>query len=188
VALSPVDRELLDRCLTAKPRAWEDFVDRFLGLVIHVINHSAQSRGMRLTPQDVEDLAADVFLSIVVNDFAVLRRFRGESSLATYLTVISRRVVVRELLKRKPGTELNDGDQPHATGSAEQRVMDRDEVDRLLEGLEGSEAEIVRLYHLEGKTYQEISTALGIPENSIGPTLSRARAKMRAGVDSATRA
>jgi RNA polymerase sigma-70 factor (ECF subfamily) len=66
--------------------------------------------------------------------------------------------------------------------------MDRDEVDRLLEGLEGSEAEIVRLYHLEGKTYQEISTALGIPENSIGPTLSRARAKMRAGVDSATRA
>lgn len=188
MALSPVDRELLDRCLTAKPRAWEDFVDRFLGLVIHVINHSAESRGMRLTPQDVEDLAADVFLSIVVNDFAVLRRFRGESSLATYLTVISRRVVVRELLKRKPGTELNDGDQPRAPGSAEQRVMDRDEVDRLLEGLEGSEAEIVRLYHLEGKTYQEISAALGIPENSIGPTLSRARAKMRAGVDSATRA
>lgn len=189
MALSPVDRELLDRCLTAKPRAWEDFVDRFLGLVIHVINHSAQSRGIRLSPQDVEDLAADVFLSIVVNDFAVLRRFRGESSLATYLTVISRRVVVRELLKRRPGAELTDADQHHAaTASAEQRIMDRDEVDRLLEGLEGSQAEIVRLYHLEGKSYQEISAALGMPENSIGPTLSRARAKLRAGVDSATQA
>src|SRR5688572_18295197 len=60
VALSPVDRELLDRCLAAKPRAWEDFVDRFLGLVIHVINHSAQSRGLKLATHDIEDLAADV--------------------------------------------------------------------------------------------------------------------------------
>jgi RNA polymerase sigma-70 factor (ECF subfamily) len=177
VALSPVDRELLDRCLAAKPRAWEDFVDRFLGLVIHVINHSAQSRGINLTPQDVEDLSADVFLAIVVNDFAVLRRFKGESSLATYLTVIARRVVVRDLLKHKPGEELHD--EAATTSAAEQRVIDRDEVDRLLEGLDGQDAEVVRLYHLDGKTYQQISAALGIPENSIGPMLSRARTKLR---------
>jgi RNA polymerase sigma-70 factor, ECF subfamily len=188
VALSTVDRELLDRCLTAKPRAWEDFVDRFLGLVMHVIHHSAQSRGLKLTPQDVEDLAADVFLAIVINDFAVLRRFRGESSLATYLTVVARRVVVRELLKRKPGNELHEGDAPTEASYAgvEQRMMDRDEVERLLEGLEGSEAEIVRLYHLEGKSYAEISTTMAIPENSIGPVLSRARAKLRANANSAT--
>jgi RNA polymerase sigma-70 factor (ECF subfamily) len=41
------------------------------------------------------------------------------------------------------------------------------------------EAEVVRLYHLEGKSYHEISAHVGIPENSIGPTLSRARARMR---------
>jgi RNA polymerase sigma-70 factor (ECF subfamily) len=186
VALSSVDRELLDRCLTGKPRAWEDFVDRFLGLVIHVINHSAQSRGQKLTSQDIEDLAADVFLAIVVNDFAVLRRFRRESSLATYLTVVARRVVVRELLKRKPGTELHDGEQTEsAYPSAEQRVMDRDEIERLLDGLEGTEAEVVRLYHLEGKSYAEISQLTHVPENSVGPTLSRARAKIRANANSA---
>ena len=61
----------------------------------------------------------------------------------------------------------------------EGRVSDRDEVERLLEELEGAEAEIVRLYHLEGKSYQEISTAVGIAENSVGPTLSRARHKLR---------
>ena len=187
MALSPVDRDLLDRCLTAKPRAWEDFVDRFLGLVIHVINHSAQSRAIRLTPQDIEDLTADVFLAIVVNDFAVLKRFRGESSLATYLTVVSRRIVVRELLKRKPGEELPDETGDGAYALAEQRIIDRDEVDRLLDGLSGAEAEIVRLYHLDGRSYQEISSALGVPENSVGPALSRARAKLRASVDSAAR-
>jgi RNA polymerase sigma-70 factor (ECF subfamily) len=48
-----------------------------------------------------------------------------------------------------------------------------------MDNLTGPEAEVVRLYHLEGKSYREISSAIGIPENSIGPTLSRARAKLR---------
>jgi RNA polymerase sigma-70 factor (ECF subfamily) len=37
----------------------------------------------------------------------------------------------------------------------------------------------VRMYHLEGKTYQEISMQVGMAENSIGPILSRARDKLR---------
>ena len=61
----------------------------------------------------------------------------------------------------------------------EQRVMDREEVERLLEGLADGESQIVRMYHLEGKSYSEISQAVGVSENSIGPILSRARTKMR---------
>ena len=70
----------------------------------------------------------------------------------------------------------------------EQRMGDREEVGRLLGQLHGSEATVVRMYHLEGKTYQEISRSVGMPENSVGPMLSRARAKLRrrAGVDGAT--
>jgi RNA polymerase sigma-70 factor (ECF subfamily) len=49
----------------------------------------------------------------------------------------------------------------------------------MLQGLSATEAGIVRLYHLEGCTYREISAKLGIPENSIGPTLARAREKLR---------
>lgn len=197
MALSEIDRNLLERCLARKPRAWEDFVDRFMGLVIHVINHSAQSRSLRLNPQDREDLCAEVFLAIVRDDFAVLRHFRGQSSLATYLTVVARRVVVREMLRRQTQnhvpastTVLASASQPdgHDDGrDIEQRASDREEIERLLGQLDGHEATIVRMYHLEGKTYQEISTAVGMAENSIGPTLSRARQKMRrANHDSAT--
>ena len=78
MALSDIDRNLLDRCLNSKPRAWEDFVDRFMGLVVHVINHTAQCRSLRLSAADREDLAAEVFLAIVDNDMAVLRHFRGQ--------------------------------------------------------------------------------------------------------------
>lgn len=185
MVLSEIDRNLLQQCLARKPRSWEDFADRFLGLVVHVINHTAQSRSIRLTAEDREDLAAEVFLAILADDFAVLRHFRGESSLATYLTVIARRVVVRELLRAKSPASLGDaadgvvsqtrGEAP----DAEQRISDQDQVERLMQGLNGPEAEVVRLFHLEGKSYQEISDRIGIPPNSIGPTLSRARAKMR---------
>src|SRR6188474_3008487 len=151
VALSEIDRELLQRCLSRKPRAWEAFVDRFLGLVLHVINHTAQSRSIRLSPQDVEDLAAEMFLSLITDDFAILRRFRGDSSLATYLTVVARRVVVRELLKRKSVASLHDAEEPaHSHGSSgEERINSRDEVERLLRTLHGPEADVVRMYHLE---------------------------------------
>lgn len=180
MALSDVDRNLLQRCLARRPGAWEEFVDRFLGLILHVVDHTAQSRSLALSPQDREDLAADTLARLVDQDFAVLRRFRGESSLATYLTVVARRVVVRGLMKRRPASAEQDADVLPDDVEFERRVDDRDEVQRLLQSLTGQEARIVELYHLQGKTYQEISEELGVSINSIGPALSHAREKMRA--------
>jgi len=187
VGLSEIDRKLLQRCLDHKPDAWEDFVDRFLGLVIHVINHTAQARSIVPAPADVEDMAEEVFLAIISDDFAVLCHFRGESSLATYLTVVARRVVVREMLKRRSASAISSlsdhGQHPVDTRQqCEERISNREEVEKLLQKLDQPEAEVVRLYHLEGKSYREISAEVGMSENSIGPTLSRARAKMRRSV------
>src|SRR3954454_22293028 len=191
VALSEIDRSLLDRCLSRKARAWEDFVDRFMGLVVHVINHTAQSRSINLSSADREDLASEVFLAIIDNDMAALRHFRGKSSLATYLTVIACRVVVRKLVDGHSSVPLGDmvARAESEEFEPEQRIADREEVGRLLGELQGSEAAVVRMYHLEAKTYQEISRSTGMAENSVGPTLSRARAKMRprAGADGVSR-
>lgn len=191
MALSDFDRELVQRCLGRAPRAWEDFVDRFLGLVMHVVTHTSQARSIAIVQEDLEDLASEVFAAILADDFAVLRRFRGQSSLATYLTVIARRVVVRELLKRRiiPNhAEMRDASAIESGDTAiEERVANREQVERLLDELDGEEAEIVRMYHLESRSYRDISQQLGIPENSIGPALSRARAKLRRlGMDAAT--
>jgi RNA polymerase sigma-70 factor (ECF subfamily) len=194
VGLSEIDRNLLERCLQQKPRAWEDFVDRFMGLVVHVINHTAQARNVRLPPEDRDDLCASVFLAVVDNDFAILRNFRGQSSLATYLTVIARRIVVHNLLSRKtleqlspPLVENISATQLTSHAEVEERLSNLDEIDRMLSGLDVAEAEVVRLYHLEGKSYQQISLQTGIPENSVGPILSRARTKLRrASINSAT--
>lgn len=189
MALSDIDRQLLQRCLSRQSRAWEDFVDRFLGLVIHVVTHTAASRSIAVSTHDVEDLSAEVFMAILTDDLGVLRRFREQSSLATYLTVISRRVVVRELMKRRivpnPADTGEMQQVQDGSGDHEARVANREEVERMLDELRGEEADIVRLYHIEGKSYHEISRQTGVPENTIGPALSRARAKLRASVGTA---
>src|SRR5262249_3601151 len=106
VALTAVDKALLQRCLNHQPGAWNDFLERFLGLIYHVIHHTAHLRSTPLRPEDIEDVAAEVLLEIVAKDYAVLRQFRGNSSLATYLTVIARRICVQELSKRMVAREV----------------------------------------------------------------------------------
>lgn len=186
MAFTQIDRNLLKRCLEHDPSAWKDFVDRFIGLFVHVINHSAHARSVRLSNDDVDDLCAEIFLALLANDFAVLRRFRGESSLATYLTVVARRVAVKEIARRRKAEALGhvNAHHPelklaHASEREPLRIEDRDEIQQMLRDLPDADAEVIRQYHLEGKSYREISARLGISENTIGPTLSRARQKLR---------
>ncbi len=183
VALTNLDRELLKRCLAKQPGAWNDFVDRFLGLIYHVVQHTAHLRSAPLKPEDTEDLAAEVLLQLVANDYAVLRQFRGNSSLSTYLTVIARRICVHELSRRSAAREIQPVSmtEPFEPEVEEPRGgLERlEEVERLLGKLPSREREVVRLHYIEGRSYEEISTELNIPVNSIGPILSRARKKLR---------
>lgn len=185
MALTSADRALLQRCLNREPGAWNDFVDRFLGLVYHVIHHTAHQRSATLRPEDVEDLAADILLQLVANDYTALRQFQGRSSLATYLAVIARRVCVHELARRAATVQarsVGDGRtlaEPESPPTVEPGLERLEEVQRLLGRLPKKARQIVRLFYLEGRTYEEISTALNIPVNSIGPILSRAKQALR---------
>lgn len=182
MSLSEVDRQLLQRCLDRAPRAWQDFVDRFLGLVVHVANHTAEARHVRLDESTREDLVSDVFVAIIANDFGVLRKFRRNCSLATYLTVISRRVIARRLASASPLPQNTNGtlvDVAPGQNGLPTRMEDREEVEKLMTRLDEKEASVVRMYHLEGKSYAQISQVVGIAENSVGPVLTRAREKMR---------
>ncbi|MHC4875685.1 MAG: RNA polymerase sigma factor [Planctomycetota bacterium] len=189
MALTEIDRNLLKRCLAEEPGAWKDFVDRFIGLFIHVINHVAHARSVRVSSDDVDDLCAEVFVALLADNYGILRRFRGKSSLATYLTVIARRIVVKEIIKRRKAEALghvsahqSSLDQAQARTNPEvRRIEDTEVVEQLLRDLPERDADIVRHFHLDGLSYGEISSRLGIPENTIGPTLSRAREMLRNG-------
>ncbi|MCE3016117.1 MAG: RNA polymerase sigma factor [Pirellula sp.] len=182
MALTNLDRELLQKCLENQPMAWQELTDRFLGLIIHVVNHSANSRNIQITAESRDDLVAEVFLSWIEKDFAVLRRFRGQSSLATYLTVVARRVIIRRLSQLR--LPLHSSQALGAVHAEESRPSsftpeDLEELHTSLQFLSDSEATAVRMFHLEGKSYLDIGHQIGMPENSVGPMLSRARTKIR---------
>ena len=186
MALTEIDKNLLRRCLAEEPGAWKDFVDRFIGLFTHVIQHTAHARSIRATDNDVDDLLSEVFLVLLANDYRVLRNFHGNSSLATYLTVISRRVVVKKMAERRMAEALGHvSTQSKLENVSDDRsrqqklVEDQEEIQNMIKQLPTVDAQIVEQYHLQGKSYQQISSDLDIPENSIGPTLSRARTRMR---------
>ena len=104
--LSELDRHLLDRCLRHEAGAWRDFVDRYLGLIYHVIHHVAHSRGITLRPEEAEDISAEIFAAFINDDYKLLRQFRGTSAVPIYLTVIARRICVKEVVKRHRQAEL----------------------------------------------------------------------------------
>lgn len=180
------DRELIKRCLHHEPGAWNDFVDRFVGLVYHVVQHTADLRSFPLKPEDREDVAAQVLLSIVDNDYAALKQFRGKSSLAAYLTVIARRTCVQEIARRAQALDAQHRqgvtapkEEPAEPTRGKAGLETLEEVGKLLKRLPKREQQVVRLFYIEGRSYEEISTKLGIPVNSIGAILSRARKKLR---------
>jgi len=181
VSLSDIDSQLLEHCLAGSPRAWKNFVDRFLGLVVHVTHHTAQHRSIRLQDDVRDDLVSEVFSVIVADKYAALRRFQRNCSLATYLSVIARRVIVRRLfaMQSQASQLSNQLDRLPQTDRDMTRLDDADEVNQLMLRLDPQEAQVVRMYHLEGMSYEQIGQAIGLSENSVGPMLTRARTKMR---------
>jgi RNA polymerase sigma-70 factor, ECF subfamily len=190
MALPADEGKLIQRCLTHQPGAWNDFVDQYLGLIYRIIHHTAHLRGATLRPEDVEDLASEVLLQLVANNYATLRRFQGRSTLSTYLTVICRRAVIH-LMAKKFGTgsitksvSTDSMPEPEDHDDGHHHNQSLEQVHELLARLPKGVREVVRMYYLEGRTYEDISAQLGIPVNSIGPLLSRARQRLRAKLQS----
>ena len=183
--LRDYDRQLLDHCLKREPGSWIEFVDRYMGLIYHVVQHVAYARSVTLSQADIEDICAEVLLRIVEGDYGILRRFKGQSSLPTYLTVVSRRIAVKEIVRRQREASLGHARahrasvEPEGESDEVESIASAEEVERMLANLPDREAKVVRLYHLSNLNYRQIGKELGIPENSVGPILAKARRKLR---------
>jgi len=176
------DASILKACLAGQPGAWDDFVGRYAGLLGHVVMRCGVQRQMALSDPERDDLVAEILVELLKHDAAALRAFQGRASLATYLTVLSRRVAVRSMCR---ALEAPAQPAPPPTAEAAERggaarpLIDREEIESLLSRLDPLEAQLVRLHHLEARSYGDISHITGLPLGAIGPALSKARQKMR---------
>lgn len=184
--LTENDRQLINRLLSGSSAGWVEFVDRYSPLVTQVIRHTAHAHSLKLSNDDTEDLTADVFAALLERDMGAIRGFRGRSSFATYLTVVIRRVALRKLTQRRYMQAFGHV-QVHQASISEAASVDKgarqveakDEVDSLMVRLPESLKSVVSAFFIDGKSYLQISKRLGLPINSIGPMIARAKAVLR---------
>lgn len=132
---------------------------------------------------EADDVVQEVFLAALKN----LRRFRGRSSLSTWLTRIAinkcrthrRRRFLRERLFRAAGDEaglvrVGPADRAHMAGETFERVR------RAVARLPGRYREVVVLRYLEEMPVEQITRTLGLSRNAVEVRLHRARQRLRA--------
>lgn len=182
------DRMLVDRLVRGEGAAWQTFVETHGRLVRARVADVASAFGRHDDESAIDDATAEVFAALLGNDAAALRAFAGRSSLATYVAVIATRSATRGFARRQMMTPSAQ-DLELARAACDQNIKDpvselmeaeqHQKLRRLLERLSPKQRELVALFHLQGKSYAEISRQLEIPIGSIGPTLRRAEARLR---------
>lgn len=122
-------------------------------------------RDARLDDSNAEDFASSARLSLLENDCAILRRFEGRSSMATYLTIVVRRLFV--------DAHRADG-RWYASHEAQRRGSVAVQLERLIvrERRPFTEAAaIVRNEHPEVTARELEEVAAALPERAPRPVL-----------------
>ncbi len=92
--LQEIDYPLLQRCLKKERFAWEEFVDRFMEMVLQVIEETVRVEKISVSEEEKNELCEAVFRAFRYNNFQLLREFELRCSLSTYLIILSRRLVL----------------------------------------------------------------------------------------------
>ena len=178
----------MESLLAGDSESWQYFIASSGRLIRSRVSDVACSFGFALDVVSIDDATADVFSSLLANDSAALRAFAGRSSLTTYLAVIATRCATRIFARKRHGQrklqttevhQLPDEQSEQDPSVSLLRSEAREAIQRHLEELPWKQREVVRLFHLEGKSYAAISVELSIPIGSIGVTLRRAEEKLR---------
>ena len=179
------DRDLIRRLLLRQEPAWLEFVQKFERLVWSQVSRTANRMNIPVSKAEIEDICALVFASLLKSDMRSLRSFNGKSRLSTWLTVVSRRIGMRELGKKTrqlARESLQQDSVPAQEPDALSRMVqveDRKRLHSTLESLGNEDKEILELFYDQNMGYKEISAKLGISVNTVGPKLTRAHNRLR---------
>src|SRR5215813_10931536 len=176
------DRELVRRAQAQDKEAFEELVRR------HQHRVFAVAGGILRRREDAEDIAQQVF----VKAYFSLRRFDQRAAFSTWLYKITVNECWDLLRKRKVRPLVYESDlseeQARQFGSTDQRVSDepdaserlvaREQVEKLLEGLDARDRTMLILKEVEGFAVEEIAEVLGLNANTVKVRLFRARRRI----------
>jgi RNA polymerase sigma-70 factor, ECF subfamily len=132
--------------------------------------------------QDAQDVVQDAYIRALKG----FHRFRGGNSRAWFLTIVrntaytflNRRAAEEKLIpyeEEKHANIISIDDPDHELPAEAQKEY----FQRVLERLPLEFREVIILYELEGLSYKELASTLGIPVGTVMSRLSRARRRLQ---------
>lgn len=168
-----VEDDLVARFCAGERGAFERIVAQHQGRVARLAWRLLGWRG------EVEDVVQEVFVKALEN----LHKFRGESSLGTWLAALTinecrrmrrRRMMLRVFLGRvKEEKEVAAADAGAMAGERGRLVREA------VRGLGSKHREVVVLRYLEGMEIEEIARVLGVSRSAVEVRLHRARQELK---------
>jgi RNA polymerase sigma-70 factor (ECF subfamily) len=125
------------------------------------------------------DAIDDVLQEAYVKAFVALRRFRGDSSVRTWLYRIVYNACLDELKRRPQPRDEPDAEIADWGADPSDVVPERARLAAALAALAPTERTVVLLVDAEGLSYEEAAAVTGVPGGTIASRLSRARAALR---------
>jgi RNA polymerase sigma-70 factor (ECF subfamily) len=172
------DNALLKNIAEGDRAAIRILVDTNKNLVWHIIISMAGRN------TDNEDMFQEVFLQV----FKSLKRFRADSRLSSWIGSIAHNVCVDYLRRKKKSRDLysrepdESGQFKYSTDKSWQKYDQADLNNWVLEAISGlplSYRTVVTLYHLDERSYAEISEITGMPDGTVKSYISRGRTMLR---------
>jgi RNA polymerase sigma-70 factor (ECF subfamily) len=172
------DAELMSRVRGGERSAFEILVDRYKDRLVSYLTRLTRSRDR------AEELAQEAFVRL----YQTSNRYREQGQLQPYLFRIATNLLISEQRRAKRWSTLfplfsyaaNNG---HQAGSTPQgQLLRLEEHDRVAEALAALpvryRAPLV-LREVEGWSYHDIATALGVREGTIKSRISRGKERLR---------
>ena len=177
------EREIIDRVLSGDTEAFEALVlehqNKVYSLALRMVGNE----------EDARDMAQEAF----IRAFNSLTGFRGDSKFSVWLYRLTSNICIDFLRSRakkrtvsmtwtdEEGEDAGELEIPDETWSPErelERRMTRESVRRGLDSLSPPYREILVLREINGLSYDEIASVLGIEEGTVKSRIFRARKKL----------
>lgn len=182
------EADLLQRCLDGEASAWEEFLERYRPVLERAVRFTFLRCVYRIPQDDVENVVQDLLARLYERDCRRLRSFQGRCPFAAWLKSLAVRITLNTIRDEKRRGRYGGGEiedlalQPAPDGGEQPDPGEREAIRRLdvvLDSLGPVQRTALKMFYYDGLSYRQISLALGIPVQTLGSVITRARARLK---------
>ena len=177
-------QRLIERCIEREEKAWEEFVERFSGLLFYSARERLKRNGIAFSQQDLEDVVQTVFVEIWQGN--KLKDVRDRKKIKAWLSIVAQTRALNQVYKKKERllreNELYKIDnikvEPGPGSGKDEEILAR-KLEEEIEDFEAREKIILKLSVIYGKKHREIACLMQIPVNTVSTIIARKKKVLR---------